>query len=337
MQGQAVGLHPGRYLAQSRRCRRFRRTKDHEVIGITHHPVAALLHEQVERVQIQVGQERRQDRPLGRSRRWLPARYLRHDLLAQKAVDQCQNPAIADRTFHQRHQPVARDGIEIALQVGVHHMGVAFLQQPIDFPQRILAAPPWSKAIASGSELDFKDRLDDHLQRGLYDPVLHGRDPQRAGLAVPFGYLNPFGRVRPVGAVRQSGLEFQQIPFRLNGKPFHTLAVHPRRPLVPRDTLPRDVQCRRPDDLVDQAKPFTSFTPLPSADTMRSVQIEASAHHSPWGSSPPAASLPCVALVALTGFSCSLPVISHPASCLPSLGAFYAVRPSPPLVAAAVL
>src|SRR6266699_5952964 len=60
------------------------------------------------------------------------------------------------------------------------------------------------------------------------------------------------------------------------------------------------------------------LTPLPSADTMRSVQIEASAHHQVRGC-PPAASPPCVALAALSGLSCSMPNLSHPASCLPSL------------------
>src|SRR6267378_2812396 len=61
------------------------------------------------------------------------------------------------------------------------------------------------------------------------------------------------------------------------------------------------------------------LTPLPSADIMRSVQIEASAHHQVRGC--PAASPPCVALAALSGLSCSIPNLAHPASCLPSLRA----------------
>src|SRR5215469_10959562 len=61
------------------------------------------------------------------------------------------------------------------------------------------------------------------------------------------------------------------------------------------------------------------LTPLPSADTMRSVQIEASAHHSA-RVSPPVTSAPCLAF-ALAGLRCSIPDLSHPASCLPSLGA----------------
>src|SRR5450432_4826312 len=63
---------------------------------------------------------------------------------------------------------------------------------------------------------------------------------------------------------------------------------------------------------------FPPLTPFPSADTMRSVQIVASAHHKSRGC-PPVASLPCLAVTALPGLSCSIPNLSHPASCLPSL------------------
>ena len=53
---------------------------------------------------------------------------------------------------------------------------------------------------------------------------------------------------------------------------------------------------------------------------MRSVQIEASAHHSPRGS-PPVASVPCLALAGTAETSaCLHPDLTHPASCLPSLG-----------------
>ena len=77
------------------------------------------------------------------------------------------------------------------------------------------------------------------------------------------------------------------------------------------------------------------WTPLPSADTMRSVQIDASVHHSPWAS-PLVASLPGVAVMALSGFSCAIQTfrIQLPAS-LPS-GRFCC--PSfPPPAAASVL
>ena len=108
---------------------------------------------------------------LRRPRGGLPTRQRRHDVLPQEAVDQRQHAAIADRLFHQRHQPVPRNAVEIALEVGVDHKGEAGLQQPIDLPQRILAAAPRTEAIAPRPELRLKDRLDDHPESRLHDPV----------------------------------------------------------------------------------------------------------------------------------------------------------------------
>ena len=133
-------------------------------------------------------------------------------------------------------------------------------------------------------ELRLKDWLDDHFESRLHDPVpsfrlgqaLDRRDPQRPGSPVAFGDLHPFDRVRPVAASLQTVLEFLQIPLGLRREPFDALAVHPGRPVVARDFPPRCLQGRRSDDLVHQTVPLT---PLPSADTMRSVQIDASAHH----------------------------------------------------------
>src|SRR5712691_2164949 len=58
------------------------------------------------------------------------------------------------------------------------------------------------------------------------------------------------------------------------------------------------------------------LTPFSSADTMRSVQTEASTHDQS------RASAPCVALAGTAdALACSLPGIAHPPSCPPSLGA----------------
>src|SRR5882672_2516147 len=58
------------------------------------------------------------------------------------------------------------------------------------------------------------------------------------------------------------------------------------------------------------------LTPSTSADTIRSVQIDASAHHH-----RRSASVPGVALSGTFGTpACLIPDLAHPASCLPSLG-----------------
>jgi hypothetical protein len=43
-----------------------------------------------------------------------------------------------------------------------------------------------------------EDRLDDHFESRLHDPVLDRRDPQRTGAPVAFGDLYPFDRTRSV-------------------------------------------------------------------------------------------------------------------------------------------
>ena len=59
------------------------------------------------------------------------------------------------------------------------------------------------------------------------------------------------------------------------------------------------------------------LTPLTSADTMRSVQIEASAHCHCWFS----ASVPCVAVAGTPEtVPCLIPDLAPPTPCLPSLG-----------------
>ena len=66
------------------------------------------------------------------------------------------------------------------------------------------------------------------------------------------------------------------------------------------------------------------LTPLPSADTMRSVQIDASAHHHLLAR----ASVPCVALAGTPETaSCVMPNFAPPTSCLPSLGAVLLAAP----------
>ena len=107
-------------------------------------------------MQIDVGQQWRDDRPLRRSRCRAPSLHLLHDVLLEVAFDQRQNASVADLLRHSRQQPVVRDGVEIALQVGVHHMGVALLQQPVDFPQRILATTSRTEAVAARPELASK-------------------------------------------------------------------------------------------------------------------------------------------------------------------------------------
>src|SRR5260221_7135764 len=146
----------------------------------------------------------------------------------------------------------------VTLQVGIHDMREALLQQPIDLPQRIFAASSRPEAVTSRPELDFKDWLNGHLQSRLHDAVLDGRYPERTGLPAALGNIDPFDRARPVAAVLQILMKLRQIPFRTHRKPRDALTIHACRPLVPLDFPPRGFQGCRPDGLIHHAKPLAS-------------------------------------------------------------------------------
>ena len=65
--------------------------------------------------------------------------------LLQERLDQRQHSAIRHLPGHQGQQPVLRDRVEVALQVGIDHMDVARLEQLVHPPQRVFAAPPGRK------------------------------------------------------------------------------------------------------------------------------------------------------------------------------------------------
>ena len=70
---------------------------------------------------------------------------------------------------------------------------------------------------------------------------------------------HPYRDPGPVAAVLQAVLKLLQISLRLSREPFDALAIHPRRPLVLRNLVPRRVQGWGPDDLIHQAEPLASF------------------------------------------------------------------------------
>src|SRR5215469_1669092 len=319
MQGQTIGRDPRLDLAQGGQGLCFRPAQDHKVISVAHHLPPTLLHQEVERMQIEVGEQWRDHCPLGRSRRRPPARHVLHDVLLEEALDQRQNRPVTDRALDPGHQPVVRDAVEITLQVGVHHPGQPRLQQPIDFPQRVLATTSRAEAVAARPELRFKDRLDDHLESRLHDPVLDRRDPQRTGSPVAFGDLHPFDRVRPVAASLQTVLEFLQIPLGLCREPFDALPVHPGRPLVARDFLPRRCQGRRSNDLVHQTVPLASFDAVAQR---RHHALGPDRCFRPPPLTAAAGFCPCVAFSGTPEAACCLiPDSAPPTSCPPSLGA----------------
>jgi len=130
---------------------------------------------------------------------------------------------------------------------------------------------------------------------------------------------HPYRDPGPVAAVLQAVLKLLQISLRLSREPFDALAIHPAAPWLRATFHNAASRVVGRTTLSIRLYHLPPLTPLPSADTMRSVQTDASVHHH-WPRRR--ASAPCVAFSGtLEAACCFIPGLAPPTSCLPSLGA----------------
>src|SRR6266545_1335071 len=238
----------------------FRRAaKHHEVIGVAHHAVAVLPHMSVQGMKIDIGQKRADHRSLRRPSHRCPSFHPLDDVLIQKCTDPLQHCAVANPLRDLTHQRLLRYTVEVAVQVGIHPMGVAFLDEFIHFAQRLFAAATRAKTVTRVLKLSLKDRFDHQLQCRLHDAVFDHRNSQRSHLAAPFGNLHAPDRLWPVRSRPERLLKFFQIDFCPCLKPLHALSIYSCRAGVALYFLPRRLKRLLSVHLVDQAKPFPSF------------------------------------------------------------------------------
>src|SRR6266545_2345483 len=238
----------------------FRRAaKHHEVIGVAHHAVAVLPHMSVQGMKIDIGQKRADHRSLRRPSHRCPSFHPLDDVLIQKCTDPLQHCAVANPLRDLTHQRLLRYTVEVAVQVGIHPMGVAFLDEFIHFAQCLFAAATRAKTVTRVLKLSLKDRFDHQLQCRLHDAVFDHRNSQRSHLAAPFGNLHAPDRLWPVRSRPERLLKFFQIDFCPCLKPLHALSIYSCRAGVALYFLPRRLKRLLSVHLVDQAKPFPSF------------------------------------------------------------------------------
>jgi hypothetical protein len=142
---QAIGLYPGFDFLKRRFGFLKTTAKQHKVIGVANHAVALLLDVTVQGMKINVSQKRADHRALRGPADWCPSLHFLDDVLLKKRSDQLQHPPIAHFFLHALQKLRMWDGVEGALNIGIHRKGVAFSKQPLHFPKRIFAAKPWAK------------------------------------------------------------------------------------------------------------------------------------------------------------------------------------------------
>src|SRR5215831_2720779 len=179
------------------------------IVGVTHDDdgsscvfLAPRLHPKVKDVmQIDIGQQRRDHRPLRRiPLRLRPYAFLHHPGL-QPFLDQAEDPAVGNAMLYELEHPFVGNRIEKSPDVSVKNVVHPLLRERLrECVQRLMLATSRSKAVREAQKVLLIDCLQDSDHGLLDDLILQGRDPQRALPPVAFRDVHPSrgqGSVRP--------------------------------------------------------------------------------------------------------------------------------------------
>src|ERR1019366_3667180 len=133
----------------------------------------------IQRVEVDICQQRTDDRPLRSSLLRNPFAQAVHHSLFQKLLHQPQDSTVRDPFAHPAHQPIFRDRVEVALQVRIDDMHEAFVQQRFDPFEGMMTASSVPKAVAVLGEGDVEDRFQHMQQRRLHHPISNAWNAQR--------------------------------------------------------------------------------------------------------------------------------------------------------------
>src|SRR5712675_1759820 len=259
MQTKTVVLDPGADSHQGGLCFFAALAQHHEVVGIPHHPIAASRHQFIQRVQVDVRQQRADNCALRRALGRFPPFHSLHNFLTEPAAQQAKNAPITDALLDPLHHPLMPYRVEVALEVGVDHERVAFLDELIHFAQRIPAAAPRSKPVTHRPERRLENRFKHKLHCCLNDTILDRGNPQRPRPAIALRYLYPPHRLRSVTALPQRRRKLLQVELLLCLKPLDALSIYARGAVIGPNFLPGRLQSRWCKHLVHQTIPTSSF------------------------------------------------------------------------------
>src|SRR3990172_100534 len=251
------------HLVQGFRCLRLITTHDDKVIGIADHLKTRYLHHLINGMEVEIGQQGTDNGALGCSCFGRPPGQPLHDVLTEKSFDQLKQAAIGNIPADFLPKFLMGNAVKVRLQIGIHYMGVAGFQEPIHFPQGILASSVGPETVTVRFELRLEYRLYNQPYRRLDYPIPHGGDTQGPLLfTAKLVYIDPLDRSRSVGPGAKLCFQPDNIFLKSLLKPLHAFMIRPGTASVPSDRLPGGVKGCWPVHLIDQAEPNFSFHPL---------------------------------------------------------------------------
>ena len=182
MQDQTPFRNQLLHLVQGIICLRFVSTHNDKIVGISDHLKTRRLHRRIDGMEVEVGQQGTDHCALGCSCFGRPPGQPFHDVLTEISFDQLKQASIGNIPADFLHKFLMGNAVKVRLQIGIHHMGVAGLQEPIHFPQGILASSVWPETVTVRFELRLEYRLYNQPYRRLNYPIPHDGTPRAASL-----------------------------------------------------------------------------------------------------------------------------------------------------------
>src|SRR5437867_3883167 len=238
-----------------------------EVVRVAHHRPAPPRHLVVQRVEVEVCQKRTDHGPLrGATFRRLPALQFFQHAGFQTLFQQRQDAAVHDSLLDQRHQPIMRNGIEVALEVGIHTPDLTLVQELLHAIHCLPTAPAGPKPVAVLGEIALKDRFEYVPHSRLDGPVAHRGNSQRSLLVRPrFLYPDATRRLAAVAFSAQFFAQPRQLALDMLVKLLDGLAIDSGCSLVAPDRPKAGLKVVLREHFVPEPEPYgcrlTCFEP----------------------------------------------------------------------------
>ena len=210
--------------------------------------IVCLMKGPIQLMEVNIGQQRRDNTPLGRTLSGCLPTALAiffHHRAAKPHSDQLQHRSIRNPFLNHSHQLVMGNAVKIAGKIRIIYLPPTLVEVLSDLIHGSVSSSPGSKAMGAVHEVCFKDRLNDKQNSHLYHPVPHTRNSKGALLAVCLGDIDTAHRSRtinlgtqfPVNLIKKCVNSSFSFLYAADG-----YSIHSRCPLIGSYSSPRCFQ-----------------------------------------------------------------------------------------------
>ena len=169
--------------------------------------VSTISEREVQRVQIDVRQKRRDNAALRSPRDRLPEHPFVHHTCLEPLPHELEHTPVRDSLRDLPEQPLVVDRGEVIADVGLEHEAVPVDERSTQHLLGVSGRPAWTEPKRGIQKVSLEDGLK-HDTRGLLNnPILDGRDAKRPHTTPGLGDQNPPDRPRSINPLAQVTLQ----------------------------------------------------------------------------------------------------------------------------------